>query len=150
MDSTEFRLVTDWLLDAPIEPVWAAIGDVERWPGWWPSVRRVDRICPVGAAHRLEWRTALPYSLSFEMEVTRIEPLALIEGRARGELDGTGRWTFAQEAGRTRVRYEWSVAVTKSWMRRLAPVLRPIFAWNHNVVMERGRRGLERLLAAQQ
>jgi uncharacterized protein YndB with AHSA1/START domain len=145
MASSEFRLVTDWLLDAPIEPVWAAIRDVEAWPGWWSSVRRVDRL---GAGHRFEWRTALPYSLAFEMEVTRIEPLALIEGHARGELRGTGRWTFADEAGRTRVRYEWSVAVTKPWMRRLAPVLRPIFAWNHGIVMERGRRGLTQLLAA--
>ena len=34
-------------------------------------------------------------------------------------------------------------------MNRLAPVARPLFAWNHDVVMRRGAEGLARLLGAQ-
>jgi hypothetical protein len=33
-------------------------------------------------------------------------------------------------------------------MRLIAPVAPPVFAWNHNVVMDWGRQGLEHLLAA--
>jgi hypothetical protein len=32
-------------------------------------------------------------------------------------------------------------------MRALAPLLRPVFAWNHGTVMRRGEAGLTRLLA---
>lgn len=76
------------------------------------------------------------------METTKVEPPLLIEGRALGELDGIGRWTLEVEGGACRVRYDWIVAVTKPWMVRLSFILRPVFRWNHGVVMERGRRGL--------
>jgi hypothetical protein len=33
-------------------------------------------------------------------------------------------------------------------MRQLAPLLRPVFAWNHGVVMGWGEDGLQRKLAA--
>ena len=33
------------------------------------------------------------------------------------------------------------------WVGSLHPVLRPVFAWNHDRVMEKGRLGLERALA---
>ena len=154
MRSTEFRLVTEWKLDAPIACVWQALADVETWPLWWPSVRRVEVLERRGGggpltALRLEWRTALPYRVGFVMKVTRAEPPILIEGEAQGELDGIGRWTLEPADGRCHVRYEWRVRVTKWWMRALAPVLRPVFAWNHDVVMERGRRGLAEYLAVE-
>ena len=38
------------------------------------------------------------------------------------------------------------VEVTKPWQRRFAPVLRPMFTWNHNVVMGWGEDGLARKL----
>jgi hypothetical protein len=40
--------------------------------------------------------------------------------------------------------------MTRPWMRLLAllaPLARPVFAWNHGVVMAWGRQGLERHLA---
>ena len=41
------------------------------------------------------------------------------------------------------------VEVTKPWQRALAPLLRPVFAWNHNTVMGWGQGGLARRLAAE-
>jgi hypothetical protein len=42
----------------------------------------------------------------------------------------------------THVRYDWIVDTTKRWMILLAPVARPLFAWNHHAVMRRGQEGL--------
>jgi uncharacterized protein YndB with AHSA1/START domain len=152
MQAQTFDLVTEWRLEAPIERVWAALQAVEDWPDWWPMVRGVSVLQPgdangLGAVRRLQWATALPYSLAFDVETVRVQPVTLIEGRARGELDGLGRWTLTPDGGGTRVRYDWQVAVTKPWMRVMAPLLRPAFAWNHRVVMESGRKGLAALLA---
>ncbi len=60
----------------------------------------------------MTWRTALPYTLTFDMRITRLEPMTLIEGRTAGELEGLGRRTLSGAAARTDVRYEWIVAVT--------------------------------------
>ncbi len=151
MAAKDFHLITEWRLDAPIDAVWQVLTEVEDWPGWWPAVLRVDGLKPgndngVGSLRRMTWRTALPYSLSFDMTTTHVEPKTLIEGQASGELDGIGRWTLAKESGGTYVRYDWIVAVSKPWMRFLAPILRPVFAWNHEKVMGWGLAGIKRKL----
>lgn len=154
MAATRFDLVSEWHLEAPLERVWVELIAPEKWPKWWRAVRKVDMLTPgdaagIGAVRRFTWGTALPYSLSFNMTATRVEPMHLIEGEARGELDGIGRWTLRPAGNGTAVRYDWMVNVTNPWQVALAPVLRPVFAWNHHVVMGWGFEGLaERLRKA--
>ncbi|ACP22697.1 conserved hypothetical protein (plasmid) [Sinorhizobium fredii NGR234] len=152
MSSTEFHLVTNWTVDASVEAVWRVLNQPETWPDWWPSVKEVTLLRPgdeagIGAVHRMKWSTALPYDLVFDMETTRVEPPSLIEGRASGELEGVGRWTLRPDGSNCDIRYDWIVTVTKPWMVKLAFILKPVFSWNHTVVMERGRQGLVRRLA---
>jgi len=147
----KFHLITDWRIDAPREAVWRALMTPEEWPQWWRAVASVEHIGDgdgngVGAVRRMTWRTALPYRLTFTMRMTRVEPMSLIEGRAEGELAGIGRWTLSGDGARTNVRYEWIVDVAKPWQRLLAPLLRPVFTWNHNKVMQWGQEGLARKL----
>jgi uncharacterized protein YndB with AHSA1/START domain len=150
--ATRFNLVTEWRLDAPLERVWALLTAVEDWPQWWPAVKSVRLLQPgdadgLGAVRRITWKTALPYDLTFDSRATRIDPLRLIEGRASGELDGVGLWTLRREGLATHVRYDWNVEVTKPWMVALAPILRPVFAWNHNKVMGWGEEGIRSRLS---
>ena len=100
----------------------------------------------VGSLRRYTWKSKLPYRLRFDMRTTRVERPHVLEGRAEGELDGTGRWELRQDGEWTRVRYDWCVRTTKAWMNLLAPVARPFFAWNHDVVMRWGGAGLARKL----
>jgi hypothetical protein len=72
----------------------------------------------------------------------------VLEGQASGELEGMGRWRLYTAAETTAVLYEWEVRTTRPWMNRLAPLARPAFAWNHDVVMRQGAEGLARLLGA--
>jgi hypothetical protein len=154
MASTQFHLVTEWTLDATQDEVWQVLVEPESWPNWWPTVKRVELLDPgdengIGSVRRLTWSTALPYDITFETTTFRVEPMTVIEARAKGELDGVGRWTLTTQGERCAVRYDWIVEVTKPWMVRLAFILRPVFAWNHNQVMERGRQGLVAYLAKQ-
>ena len=151
MAAKDFHLVTEWRLNASIDHVWALLTAVEDWPNWWPAVKRVELVqagdeTGVDALRRMTWRTALPYALSFDMRTTKVEPMTLIEGRASGELDGLGRWALRAEGDATYVRYDWIVAVSKPWMRLAAPVLGPVFAWNHGKVMNWGLSGIRRQL----
>jgi hypothetical protein len=150
----EYRFLTTWLLEAPREQAWDAIEAVERWPEWWRGVVSVEVLergdeDKVGSRYDVVWRSRLPYPVKFEFRVDRVERPGVMEGRAQGELAGTGRWRLFEHDGVTAVLYEWNVETTKAWMNLLAPVARPVFAWNHDVVMRWGGEGLARLLRAQ-
>jgi uncharacterized protein YndB with AHSA1/START domain len=148
----EYEFVTTWCLDAPIDRVFSAIEDSARWPEWWQGVRSAELLEEgdengVGRLWRYVWRSRLPYNLEFDSRVTRLERPWLIEGQAEGELTGLGRWRLFEGRG-TAVVYEWNVTTSRRWMNALAPLARPLFAWNHDVVMRQGAEGLARLLDA--
>lgn len=149
----DYRLFTTWRIEAPIADVYEAVRDSARWPSWWPAVERVVDLEPgaasgIGRVQRYTWKGVLPYRLSFDLRVTRIEPHEALEGVASGELEGVGRWRFSAENPLTTVRHEWCVRTTRGWMNRVAPVARPLFEWNHAVVMRRGAQGLAQRLDA--
>ena len=149
--SQQFNLVTEWCVKAPLQRVWDQLVAPDDWPQWWRAVKRVETLREgdangLGAQRRLTWRTALPYELSFDMQVTRIEPMSVIEGRVTGELEGIGRWTLRTDGPETLVRYDWQVNLGKPWMRALAPVLKLVFAWKHGCVLGWGYEGLCRRL----
>ena len=147
-----YAFLTTWIVDAPREDVWRAIYEIERWPEWWRGVRRVEKLeegddAGIGALYRHEWRSVIPYPVRFETRITDIQPLDLIEAVAQGELAGTGRWRFFG-GPETAVTYEWNVRTTVPWMNLVAPIARPVFRWNHNVVMHQGGEGVAALLGA--
>jgi uncharacterized protein YndB with AHSA1/START domain len=138
-----YSFLTTWCVAAPIEPVWDLISSSERYPEWWKGVRKVSELEPggvngVGTLSRLEWRSKLPYSLEFDMRITRSEPPYLLEGHASGELEGVGVWRLFDSPLGTALVYSWDVSTTRRWMNRIAPLARPAFAWNHDYVMRQG------------
>jgi len=150
----EYTFLTTWAVDAPIEAVWDAIFESEHWSEWWKGVEKVVELEPgdddgVGSLQRYTWKSRLPYRLEFDMRTTRVERPHLIEGEAEGDLDGFGRWRLFDGRG-TAVTYEWSVRTTEPWMNVLARLARPLFAWNHDVVMRQGGEGLAQRLGARQ
>ena len=68
----------------------------------------------------------------------------MLVSRIEGDFVGEGIWSISPEDGGTRVVLEWKVEVRKGLVRRLTPILRPLFAWNHRWAMARG---LERITA---
>jgi hypothetical protein len=104
----------------------------------------------VGAVRRYTWGSRLPYRLTFSMRTTVVKSPQLLEGVAQGELNGMGRWTLSQAGANTHAQYDWQVATSRAWMNALAPVLAPMFRWNHGEVMAEGARGLARFLGVRQ
>jgi hypothetical protein len=149
----EYRFLTTWLLEAERDRVWDVIHDQESWPSWWRGVVDVVELTPgdenkVGSRARMTWKSFLPYELIFETQTKRVERPHLMEGEVDGELAGIGRWRLYEQDGTTAAVYEWNVRTTRSWMNLLAPIARPVFAWNHDWVMGNGGEGLARLLGA--
>ncbi len=146
-----YSFVTVWQIQAPLAAVWEAIYSPERWTAWWKGLAQVAKLrsgdaLGRGSVYRLVWKSKLPCTLTVEMKTVRVEPLQSLESLAQGELEGKGIWTFSPEKGGTRVQYDWKVRTTKRWMNFLAPFARPIFEWNHDILMRWGEEGLKRFL----
>ncbi|MEA2355795.1 MAG: hypothetical protein QOD61_1924 [Solirubrobacteraceae bacterium] len=148
----DYKFLTTWCVDAPLEQVWDVLNETESYPEWWKGVQAVELLRDgddqgVGQVSRFSWRSVLPYTLRFDMRVTRVERPHLIEGQATGELEGRGIWRLYEGNG-TAVVYDWQVRTTQAWMNLLGPVARPAFAWNHDLVMRQGGLGLAAKLGA--
>jgi uncharacterized protein YndB with AHSA1/START domain len=149
-----YAFTTHWLFNAAIERVFAEIEAADQWPSFWRGVQRVEVLHRApdgqpGSRSRNTWRSALPYDLTFDAEVIAFERPHSIVVKAEGELTGEGRWELRREGSGTRVTYHWNVETRRPWMNLLAPLLRPLFAWNHDVVMGWGYEGFRKRLEAQ-
>jgi uncharacterized protein YndB with AHSA1/START domain len=147
----DYHYVSTWQLQAPIEQVWTAITGLEHLPAWYRGVQEARELAPgdaqgVGRRVRYVIKGRLPLRLAFEATTTRSVPPRDQELRAEGELAGTGRWLLEQQGEITTVRYHWDVRTTRPWMNLLAPLARPIFAWNSRGVMLQAGEGLARFL----
>jgi uncharacterized protein YndB with AHSA1/START domain len=153
----EYRFVTRWRFDAPVERVWAAITDVERYPDWWPGVLRAtvlgaEKTLRVGQVTEVAVRGALPYTLHFRTEVVEFaEPLRLIL-HSSGELSGRGEWRLTTTGSETEVTYLWEVRLVKPGFGFLSslPFVRRLLARKHDRVMAQGYSNLCRLLASEE
>jgi uncharacterized protein YndB with AHSA1/START domain len=146
-----YSFVTTWFIPADSGRVWEALNTPERYPEWWPSFVAYRPLTPgvtgVGARAERVVRGALPYRLRYTTTTTRFDPPREVAYDADGDLIGSGRFLLAPRDGGTEVTFLWDVRTARRVMNWSAPLLRPLFAWNHNRVMAQGERGLRRLLA---
>jgi hypothetical protein len=149
-----YSFVTHWRFGAPLPNVWAELDAAERYPEWWPAVIAYHDLTPaihgLGARAERVVRGVLPYQLRYTTTVTRYDPPREIAYDAVGDLTGRGRFVLTEEGGVTDVTFNWDVATSGFWLNALAPLLKPLFAWNHNWVMAQGQRGLAARLRANQ
>ena len=147
-----FVMISRWRLEATREGVWDLLTNPTDWPQWWPHLHGVSQIAGgdgdgIGARHAFRWRSGLGYEIRIVMSTRRAERKRELEGTASGDVSGIGLWIIEDDApGAIRVTSRWDVELSKPWMRLLAPVLRPVFAWRHFTVMAAGARGMARRL----
>jgi hypothetical protein len=149
----KYRFLTTWLIESSCHEIWGVLQDPLSWPEWWRGVVCVSELdggddARVGSRYRIGWRSRVPYRLEFDFTVSSVEPGRRMQGDAAGDLEGTGCWRLFEQDGVTAVLYDWDVSSTKRWMNLLGPLGRPVFEYNHDVVMRWGGEGLARRLGA--
>ena len=148
-----YEIVSHWRVPGRIDRVNDVLSDTAAMPGWWPQayhrVREIAAGDEAGRGKILEITTkgALPYELTWRLEILEAERPRLIRLRASGELVGFGEWRLAESGGEVSLTYTWRVRAEHPILRRLEFLLKPIFALNHNWVMGKGEAGMKRELA---
>lgn len=149
-----YNFLTIWKFSAPLDKVYDVIRDADKYHLWWKGQSPVQTISNgngygVGTVKRFRTRSILPYSLVYDGIVLDVQPLKRIEGKTIGDLKGHGIWEFDCKSGATIASYYWNVKTDVHWMNALAPFLKPVFEWNHDVVMRWGAEGLARYLGCE-
>ena len=157
MASNVFRFDETWEIpDATPQQVWDVLSDAKLLPLWWGDVYKEIKPLDekgkgvVGARAAARARGALPYELNFIIEAAELEPGRLVVVKTFGDFDGLWRAELSPAGRGTHVDLTWQVTVERPILKLLAPLLRPVFAWNHRWTTPRGEAGLRRYLAAQQ
>jgi uncharacterized protein YndB with AHSA1/START domain len=148
-----YELVSHWRVPGPIDRIYDLLSDTEAAPRWWPQAyHRVREVAPgedggVGRVLDITTKGALPYELTWRLEVVETERPRLIRLRASGQLVGFGEWQIAEAGKDVTLAYTWRIRAEHPLLRRLEFLLKPIFALNHNWVMRKGEEGFKRELA---
>ena len=135
--ASDYEFFTEWRVAGTLDEVKAVLSDAEALPRWWPSVylevRPLAEADENGVGREVDVHTKgfLPYTLRWKFLIT--EPLT-DEGfalAASGDLEGTGRWTFALDGPEVVITYDWRIRATKPLLQKQTWLLRPFFAANH-------------------
>jgi len=150
----EYRFLDRWRVSHPIERVFDTVGEPFAYPEWWSDVFLAadgDGGPPEpGKRVAVLARGFLPYRLRFTMECVEVERPTRVRSRLSGDFEGTGEWRLREDGKTTVCELDWRPVVAKPLVRRLTPVLRPLFRANHDWTMRRGQaRILERLAASE-
>jgi hypothetical protein len=148
---TNSRFQTVWRTPAATDRIWEILAGYADWPTWWRGIQNVEVLrrgdeSGVGTVLRQGWRSRLPYTLVFELEMLRIESRRLLEGRASGDLEGTCRWTLIPLNGGTEIRFDVDVRTGRWWMNLPVPFAPRIVRANFEAIMHWGREGLSQKL----
>ena len=139
----------EWRVKAPVDRAWTAIRDLEAYPRWWKEfveVRRLNDLDGVGSQIAVHAKAVLPYHMYFTLETIVEERPRLAIVMVRGDLNGEMRWRLEPDGSGTHLVFDESVRTGKLVLNVFAPVFKPLFAWNHRVMMASGERGLRRYL----
>jgi hypothetical protein len=150
----DYHFVTHWRVHGTCGEVADILGDPLGLEVWWPSVYlKVEEIEPaktqsgVGRRVRLLTKGWLPYTLRWDVVVIDSQyPYGLTVG-ASGDFEGSGAWTFRQDAAVVDITYDWRIRATKPLLRNLSFLLRPLFEANHRWAMAQGEESLALELA---
>ena len=162
----EFRLVSRWHVDAPVDAVWDVFADPAfTWPSWWPRLT-ADEVVATGRRTADRWsrvRVRVRSPLGWTLRVGLVlesahEPVSGQAGRAlmiaSGDLVGTAAVVVTHlvaplpdaddDGGATEVSLTLSVALARRDVvgRLLALTPTWVLVAAHGVVMRSGERGL--------
>jgi hypothetical protein len=140
--TTQYHFLSTFSLSTEPERVWSTLAAIEAWPTWWRWLKRVDVLRPaagpdnLGLLCRNHVRARTGYGFVYTTEITEVDHGRRIDVVSGGDLVGRGRFLLRPRAGGgTELLFAWLVGTPQRWMNLLAPIARPAFNWNHDILM---------------
>lgn len=151
MTARLYTFCSIWKLPASKQEVWHALTEQPfNWQDWWPELNDVHDMKLAkgltGTTFSCTWQAPMGYRLKSDVTIGTIVNDEKVILHSEGDVRGSVTCQLSEVAGQTNIRIDWQVMTTKAWMNYLAPLLKPLFVYNHHVVMRSGERGLRNYL----
>lgn len=124
------------MVDPPVRAVWEVLEQVDRYPTWWPWLRRFDgTTLATGECWRCEVSSPLPWTLELVVELGRVEP-GRVEATVSGDAVGTARVVLTAEGGRTAIAFDATLRAARGLPRLAHRGLPGLSRWAHDRVVD--------------
>jgi hypothetical protein len=133
----------DWTFEVTPDELWSAMIETDRYPSWWPWLRRFDpgEGFETGARWHCEVAPPLPYVVRFSVTLDRIEHGSSARATVDGDVRGDALLTVEDlGGGRSSARLRSRLAPANPVLRNVGRVARPVVEWGHDWVLDQGRR----------
>ena len=135
--------------DVGAPELWAEIAHVERFPDWWPWLRRFEAVgLTTGDCWTCTVQPPLPYSLSFAIEIGEVVPGQRVTASVSGEITGTAELTIDPHDDGCTARLRSRLAPSSQFLQAVALVARPVVSRGHDWVLDTGARQFRQQLVA--
>jgi carbon monoxide dehydrogenase subunit G len=109
-------------IDAPVNVVWALIDELEEWPQWMPSIRKIERVSegPLTVGSQISVTAKIRrLSVNLLMTITEFLPerSVVMQGKALG-TNLTRFYFFEPVNGKTKVTLGGDVSGLLAWLAR--------------------------------
>lgn len=142
-------ILTDRVDPMPVGPeaLWARLGDVGAYPGWWPWLRAFDaRALRAGETWRATISPPLPWRLTVAIHLEEVVEAERVVARLTGDIAGPARLELRPDPGGTLLALRAELAPAKPALRALAATARPLAQASHDHVIVRALDQLRRHL----
>lgn len=145
-----YHFTSHWHIAATAQATEEALLCSQDWVHWWPGLASVSALngdVGTGARYACVWKSGVGYSLKLIVTITEFIPGKSVAFVADGDLVGEGSFALEHtDDTATDITIIWNADVTKPWMIRTAPLLRPLFVFLHHRLMRAGERGFNRYI----
>jgi uncharacterized protein YndB with AHSA1/START domain len=119
--------------------LWTAISDVERYPGWWPWLRRFEaNALALGDTWSCVVQPPLPYAVRFRISIDDLVEGERIGATLAGDIEGTARLHLVDIPTGCEARMTSALAPDHRALRAVALVARPLVRFGHDWVLDTG------------
>ena len=131
-----------WDFDVPVEELWDALSAVDRYPTWWPWLRRFDP----GEGFRTTSRWScvvvppLPYVVRFQVDLDEVRPHREVRASVRGDVRGWAELTVDGSRRSSSARLRSELRPSNPVLQRFAMLAPPLVRWGHDWVLDQGQR----------
>jgi hypothetical protein len=125
--------------------------EVDQFEDWWPwleEFRLKGGSLRTGAVLSGVVAPPLPYRMRIEIELTRYEPMRIIEALIHGDLEGDATVELHHLGTGTEVEVAWTVEMMQTPMRLADRFAHPLLQWGHDRVVELTIAGFRKRLLA--
>jgi len=149
---TPFAFDRTWDFAVSPAELWATLARTDQYPRWWPWLREFDVTgdgLAVGSIAEAVIQAPLPYQLQCTIEVLEADAPHLLAATVTGDLEGPARLELRPTPAGAEARLAWTLEVRSPLLRPLAVVARPVLAWAHDRIVERGLAEFEAIALAE-